>query len=205
MFSLFRGLSAAILGVLLAGPAFAQTAAGSGTADPPADVPAGVTLPADYRIGPEDVLSVVFWREKDMTSDVVVRPDGKITLPLLKDVDAAGYTPEELTTSLTQAAAKYISQPNVTVIVKAINSRKVYVLGQVAKPGAYPFAGDLTVLQAIALAGDVLEYAKKSDVVVVRKVHGKETRFPFNYKDVVKGKHPEQNIALQPGDTVIVP
>ena len=162
-------------------------------------------LPADYVIGPEDVLSIVFWQETALSADVVVRPDGKISLPLLKDVQAAGYTPEQLTDALVKAATKYVSRPNATVIVKQINSRKVFVIGQVAKPGAFPLTGDMTVLQLIAMAGDILVYAKATKVVIVRKEDGSERRLKFNYKDVVKGKNTEQNILLKPGDTVIVP
>jgi polysaccharide export outer membrane protein len=163
------------------------------------------TLPADYVIGAEDVLSIVFWREKEMSADVVVRPDGKISLPLLKDVHAAGYTPEQLTVALVKAASKYIGQPNATVIVKEINSRNVSIIGQVAEPGAFPLTRDMTVLELIALAGDVLEYAKSKGVVIVRKEGENERRFKFNYKEVVKGKNTKQNILLKPGDTVIVP
>jgi polysaccharide biosynthesis/export protein len=166
---------------------------------------ASATLPQDYVIGPEDVLSIVFWREKEMSADVVVRPDGKISLPLLKDVHAAGYTPEQLTVALVKAASKYIGQPNATVIVKEINSRNVSIIGQVAKPGAFLLTRDMTVLELIALAGDVLEYAKSKGVVIVRKEEEGERRFKFNYKEVVKGKNTEQNILLKPGDTVIVP
>ncbi len=163
------------------------------------------TTPRDYVIGPEDVLSIVFWREAEMSAEVVVRPDGKISLPLLKDVQAAGFTPEQLTVALVTAAAKYIGQPNATVIVKEINSRKVSIIGQVAKPGAFPLTRDMTVLELIALAGDVLEYAKSKSVVIVRREEAGDRRFKFNYKDVVKGKNTEQNILLKPGDTVIVP
>src|SRR5262245_52711220 len=166
---------------------------------------APAALPTDYVIGPEDLLSIVFWREKDMSSDVVVRPDGKISLPLLKDVQAAGYTPEQLTGALVKAASKYVSQPNATVIVKEINSRRGFVVGQVAKPGGFPLTRDTTVLELIALAGDVLEYAKSKSIVVLRRENGKEQRFKFNYKDVLKGKNSNQNILLKPGDTVIVP
>ena len=166
---------------------------------------AAAVVPADYVIGPEDVLSIVFWREKDLSADVVVRPDGKISLPLLKDLQAAGLSPDQLTEVLVKAAAKYVSQPNATVMVKEINSRKVFVVGQVAKPGTFPLAGDLTVLQALALAGDVLEYAKATKITVVRVEGGEERRFPFNYKEVVKGKNIAQNIRLKPGDTIIVP
>jgi polysaccharide biosynthesis/export protein len=164
------------------------------------------TLPSDYVIGKEDVLSIIFWRDKELSGDVVVRPDGKITLPLLKDIQAAGYTPEQLTDVVVKAASKYISQPTATVIVKQINSRKVFVIGQVARPGGYMLSGELTVLQLIAMAGDVLEYAKSSRIVVVRKKDdGREERFKFNYNEVVTGRKAQQNILLRPGDTVIVP
>ena len=194
-------LSAASSG--LAGANQAASSDGSTAVNAARVIPAA--LPPDYVIGPEDLLSVVFWREKEMSADVVVRPDGKISLPLLKDVEAAGYTPEQLTNVLVKAASKYISQPNATVIVKEINSRKVFIVGQVAKPGGFPLTGNMTVLELIALAGDVLEFAKSKNVVVVRKENDGERRFKFNYKDVIKGKSIEQNILLKSGDTVIVP
>ena len=176
-------------------------------AKPPITAPGApaVPVPTEYVIGPEDVLTIVFWGEKDLSVEVVVRPDGKITLPLIKDVMVSGLTPEQVTEVLTKAATKFVSQPNATVIVKSINSRKVFVLGQVGKPGPFPLVGDMTVLQLIAQAGDVLEYAKAKNIVVVRKEGGREQRFKFNYPDVLKGKHIEQNILLKPGDTVIVP
>ena len=196
---------AAVCGVLWAPAAAQQPPA---TQEPAkadgASVPSAA-LPRDYVIGPEDLLSIVFWQEPAMSTEVVVRPDGKISLPLLKDVQAAGYTPEQLTGALMKAATKFVARPNATVIVKQINSRKVFVVGQVAKPGAFPLTGDLTVLQVIALAGDVLEYAKSTNVAIVRKEEGREQRFKFNYKQVLKGKNTEQNILLKPGDTVIVP
>ena len=176
--------------------------------DPPASggEPAGApVVPAGYVIGVEDVLSIVFWKDKEMSADVVVRPDGKISLPLLNDVQTAGSTPEQLGQALVAASSKYIEQATVTVIVKEINSRKVFILGQVAKPGAFPLIGTMNVLQLIALAGGVLEYADAKNVTVVRKENGEERRFKFNYKDVVKGKNEQQNIQLQPGDTVVVP
>ena len=195
----------AVLGVLGA-PAAAQQPQNRPDAAKAENVANGAaTLPPDYVIGPQDVLSVVFWQETALSADVVVRPDGKISLPLLKDVQAAGYTPEQLTDALVKAATKYIGRPNATVIVKEINSRKVFVLGQVSKPGTFPLTGDMTVLQVIALAGDVLEYAKSSNVVIVRNEGGVERRYRFNYKNVLKGKNTEQNILLKPGDTVIVP
>jgi polysaccharide export outer membrane protein len=163
-----------------------------------------VPLPAGYVIGPEDVLSVVFWRDKELSADVVVRPDGKISVPLLNDIQAVGYTPEQLADVLVKAATKYIADPTATVIVKEIRSRKVYVLGEVGKPGSVPLIGEMNVLQLIATVGGLLEYADKENITIVRMENGKERRFKFNYKDVVKGKKTEQNIMLKPGDTVVV-
>ena len=167
--------------------------------------PAAVALPPGYIIGAEDILTVVFWRDKDMSSDVVVRPDGKISLPLLNDIDAAGLTPEQLRLKLTEAAGKLIEEPTVTVVVKTINSRKVFVTGQVGKPGPYPLTTTTTVLQLLATAGGVLEYAHSKDIRVMRTEHGRQVSYRFNYKDVVKGKNLKQNIELKPGDTIIVP
>ncbi len=175
------------------------------SASAPAAAPAGATLPPGYVIGPDDVLTVVFWREKDMSAEVTVRPDGKISLPLLNDIDAAGITPEQLRLNLEKAAGKLMSEPNASVSVKTINSRKVYITGNVMKPGTFPLTGEMTVLQVIALAGGLQEYADSKNIVILRKVDGREQSFKFNYKDVTKQKHPEQNIALKPGDTVIVP
>jgi polysaccharide export outer membrane protein len=182
----------------------AQGARGTAAA-PPSAAPAGVTTPPGYVIGPDDALAVVFWREKDLSADVVVRPDGMISLPLLNDVKAEGLTPEQLRVALTAAAGKFVEEPTVTVVVKAINSRKVFITGQVGKPGPYPLAGPMTVLQLIAMSGGVAEYAKKSRIVVVRKEAGKDVTYPFNYEDVMEGKKLQQNIELKPGDTVIVP
>ena len=165
-----------------------------------------VPVPSDYVIGVEDRLGVVFWREQDkaLTTDVVVRPDGKISVPMLNDISAVGLTPEQLAAAVQQAAGKYIRDAAATVIVREIHSRKVYVIGEVAKPGAVEIGGELNVLQALAAAGGFLEHAKKADVVVVRKAADREQRFKFNYKDVVKGKNVEQNIRLLPGDTILV-
>ena len=161
--------------------------------------------PADYLIGPDDVLTIVFWRDKDMSGDVTVRPDGKITLPLVNEVTAAGLTPEQLRAQLTEMAGKLIEEPSITVIVKAINSRNVFVMGQVGKPGPYRLSDRTTVLQMLAIAGGVLEYAKAKDIRIMRTEDGKQLSFKFNYKDVSVGKNLKQNIELKPGDTLIVP
>jgi polysaccharide export outer membrane protein len=181
----------------------AQTASSASPAGTPP--PTGVSVPTGYVIGPEDVLTIVVWREKDMTTDAVVRPDGKITLPLLNDLTAAGLTPDQLRAAIEKAASKYMAEPNATVIVKAINSRKVHILGNVGKAGTYPLTGDMTVLQLIAGAGGLQEYADEKHITVMRKEDGKDRVFKFNYKDVIHQKKLQQNIVLKPGDTVIVP
>ena len=133
-----------------------------------------------------------------------MRPDGKISLPMLNDVPAAGMTPEQLAAAVEKAATKFVRDPGATVIVKEIRSRKVYVIGEVAKPGTFPLASEMNVLQIIAEAGGFLEHANKGDVVIVRNENGQERRFKFNYNDVVRGKNVAQNIRLLPGDTIIV-
>ena len=191
------------------------TAALGQTAPAPAPAPAvpqnsasvatnAAPLPPGYIIGPDDILQIVFWRDKDLSSEVVVRPDGRISLPLINDVMAAGRTPEELRADLVAGASKFLGNPNATVVVKEIRSRKVYIIGEVVKTGTLQLASEMTVLQAIGESGGFVEGADKGDVIIVRNEGGKERRFKFNYNDVVKGKNPEQNIRLMPGDTIIV-
>jgi polysaccharide biosynthesis/export protein len=183
-----------------------QPARGNNPAPPTtAPVPGGVALPPGYVIGPDDLLGVLFWRDKDMSGDVAVRPDGKISLPLLNEIDAAGLTPEQLREKLTTAASKFLEEPNVTVVVKQINSRKVHITGAVAKPGAYPLTAPTTVLQLISMAGGLSEFAKAKEIMVVRVENGRQIAFKFNYKEVAAGKNLKQNIELKPGDSVIVP
>lgn len=177
---------------------------GNGT-KPGVAAPTGVTPPAGYVIGPEDVLAIVFWREKDMSNEVAVRPDGMISLPLINDVKAAGLTPEQLRDQLTKEAEKYIEVPTVSVVVKAINSRKVFITGMVAKQGPYPLTAPTTVLQMISIAGGLHEFADEKNIRILRVENGKQVTYKFNYKDVSKGKKLEQNILLKPGDTIIVP
>jgi polysaccharide export outer membrane protein len=156
-------------------------------------------------IGPDDVLTVVYWRDKEMTTDAVVRPDGKISLPLLNEVQAAGLTPSELRERLTDESKRFIEDPNVTVVVKQINSRKVFVLGEVGRPGPHPLTAPTTVLQLLAAVGGLKEYADSKKIVVIREENGHQKTFRFNYKDVITGKNLSQNIELIPGDTIIVP
>lgn len=202
-------LATLALAVLVPAGAFAQAAA---PAQPPADTTTAQTpeavnavLDPSYVIGPDDVLSILFWRDKDTSTDVVVRPDGKITLPLLNDIVAAGLTPEQLRASIQKAAEQYFQDPNVSVVVKAVNSRRVYVTGSVNKPGPYLLTSKTTVLQMLAQAGGLGDFAKKDKIAVMRTVNGQTQLFKFNYKDVIEGKKLEQNIELRPGDTIVVP
>jgi len=162
------------------------------------------TIPSGYIIGADDLLTIRFWADAQLSADVVVRPDGKISLPLLNDVQAAGLTPEQLNVALEKSASKYIAEPDATVIVREVRSRKVYVLGQVARPNPVPLNTEMNVLQVLTAAGGLLEYADKGNIMILRVENGRERRFKFNYRDVVKGKNMQQNILLQPGDTVIV-
>jgi polysaccharide export outer membrane protein len=159
-----------------------------------------------YVIGPEDQLGVLFWRDAEMSGDVTVRPDGMITLPLVRDVKAAGLTPSQLADKIQEAAREYVQDASVTVVVRQINSRKVFITGEVANPGAYPMgASSMTVMQLIAVAGGLTEWAESDRITIMRVEGGKSRVFPFNYKDVARGKKAEQNILLRPGDTVVVP
>ena len=208
-----QGASLIVIGALVAGFAAAARAQ-TGKASAPAALaeaavsakPGGVTPPADYVIGPDDALGIVFWREKDMSTDVVVRPDGKISLPLINDLQAAGLSPGQLRESVQTEAARYFEDPNVTVIVKQINSRKIFITGQVMKPGPYALSGPTTVLQLIALAGGLTEFADQERIIVWRNnPAGQQISYVFNYKAVSHRRNLEQNITLRPGDTVVVP
>lgn len=159
----------------------------------------------DYKIGPQDVLTINVWKEPDVSREVPVRPDGKISLPLLNDVEAAGLTPMQLANSLTDSLKKFISSPQVTVIVKEINSRRVYVIGEVVRAGTFPLLPKMTVLQIVSSCGGFTQFANPKKIYVLRTKDSKQTKIPFNYKEVVSGKNPEQNIELQPGDTIVVP
>jgi len=161
----------------------------------------------NYMIGPDDVLSIVFWRDKDMSCELcVVRPDGKISLPLMNDVQAGGLTPGELRDAVSAMARQYVEDPSVTVVVKEIKSRKVFITGMVEKPGPYPLNGPTTVVQLISLAGGLKEFTDGKKILIMRAdKSGRQTGRVFNYQKVLAGKNLEQNIELQPGDTVVVP
>jgi len=178
---------------------------GQKPAAPPVAPAVAAPAPPGYVIGPDDVLGVVFRYDRDMTSDVTVRPDGMISLPMLNDIQAAGLTPEELRDRITERAKKYIEDPAVTVIIRTINSRKVFITGEVTRPGPYPLTAPTTVIQLIALAGGLTEFANKGKITIMRMENGRPMSYPFNYKDVMNRKNLKQNIELRPGDTVIVP
>jgi polysaccharide export outer membrane protein len=158
-----------------------------------------------YKIGPQDVLIIDVWKEEGLTRTVPVRPDGKITLPLLNDIQAVGLTPMELAGIISEQLKKYITSPQVTVSVTEINSRRVYVTGEVLKGGAYALLPHMTVLQALSSSGGFTQFARVKSIYVLRTDHGKQTKVPFNYKEAVNGKNPGQNIELLPGDVIVVP
>ena len=193
--------------IIVSGPAAGQSgpARAESTAAASKVASAAAVVPPGYVIGPEDQLSIVFWRDKDLSLDVIVRPDGKISLPLLNDVQASGLTPEQLRQTVTEAAKRYLEDPTATVVVRQINSRKVFITGEVEKPGTYSLGGPTTVLQLIATAGGVKEYADREKIVILRSENGKEVGYRFNYKQVVTQKNMKQNIELKPGDTIVVP
>ena len=166
---------------------------------------AGVATPPGYVVGPDDVLGIVFWREKDLSADVVVRPDGMITLPLLDEIKVVGLTPLELRQKVMAEASKLVEDANVTIVVRQVNSRKVFITGNVSRPGSYPLTAPTTVVQLIALAGGLLEFADESDIQVMRAEAQGAVSHKVNYKQLSKGRDLKQNIELKPGDTVIVP
>ncbi len=204
--------------VLISVLAWAQAGAPAGQQAPP---PESDKKPADqkaspppakgdsdetYVIGADDVLAINVWKEPEVSRSVPVRSDGKISLPLVGELQAAGQTPHQLEDGIKQRLQNYISEPEVTVILQDSKSQKINILGMVARPGAYLLASSTTVLDAIAMAGGFRDFAKQKSVYVLRTVEGgRQKRLPFNYKEVIKGKKPDQNIRLLPRDTVVVP
>lgn len=198
-------------GQLLAQNAGVQAAKGAQAASAKAEAPADKTgtVPASsvpaasdnsYLIGPQDVLNVQVWKEKELSGTVPVRPDGKISLPLLDDVQAAGLTAMQLSTNIAGKLKKYVEDPKVTVVVEQVNSRQVYVLGEVNRPGVFSLHPQMTVLQAIAKAGGLTPYAHKKKIQIKRADQAPQR---FNYDQAIKGK--SADVDLQPGDTIIVP
>jgi polysaccharide export outer membrane protein len=158
-----------------------------------------------YSIQPNDVLEIFVWKNPDLTRKVLVRPDGRISFPLVQDLEAAGISPGELKDRIESRLKEYLTAPNVTVIVDAIQSYRVYVLGKVQKPGALTVEKPIMVLQALALAGGFQDFAKDSEITIIRNFGKENIVFEFNYRDVIKGKQPSQNILLRSGDVVVVP
>lgn len=176
---------------------------GLATAQERAAKPAAVGSPttSGYVIAPADVLRIIVWKEPDLTLDVTVRLDGMITVPLLGDVQAAGRGPSQIAASLTSELQRFVEKPRVTVSVSQTSAR-VYVVGQMARPGEFPLSGRMTVLKALALAGGFKEFAKPDSIVIVRE---DQTVIPFNYKRIADGKDASQNVLLRAGDTIVVP
>jgi polysaccharide export outer membrane protein len=161
--------------------------------------------PLVYRIGIEDELQISVWKEPELSITAVVRPDGMITMPLLNDIYVVGFQPVELQALLAEKLKPFVNEPQVTVVIRGIKSRKVFVYGQVLKAGAYPLVTKKTVLEILTEAGGLAPFAKKRSIYILREVNGKKTQIPFNYNDALKGKSPQSNVELLPGDIVVVP
>jgi polysaccharide biosynthesis/export protein len=204
---------------LAQGLTLAQAASPAAQAGPPPK-PAGSTPPAPagvgqpvvapsgpppgYLIGPDDLITIKVWQDDKMSGDVVVRPDGKVTLALINDIQAAGLTPDQFRLAVMAAAGKFVQEPTVDVYIKQINSRKIFITGEVAKPNEYPLSGRMTVMQAIAKAGGLTEYANKSKVTILRTENGNTVVLKVNYSDILSGKNVKQNYELRAGDVVNV-
>jgi polysaccharide export outer membrane protein len=159
-----------------------------------------------FVIGNDDLLSINVWKEPDVSRSIPVRSDGRISLPLVGEVQAAGRTPLQLEHEISSRLRNYIAEPEVTVMVQQINSEKFNILGQVVKPGSYSLVSGTTVLDAIAISGGFRDFAKQKGIYILRQgSSGSQSRISFNYKDVINGKHPEQNIKLESRDTIVVP
>jgi len=168
-------------------------------------VPLSTVKNSVYLIGPEDVLDVSVWKEPDVSRVVTVRPDGQISLPLINDIQAAGLSPEQLASTIAEKLRKFVNEPQVTVIVTAMNSQRVFVIGEVLRAGAFPLLPGMTVLQALGSAGGFTTFADVKKIHIMRVRDGKKIQFQFNYREVLKGNQPERNINLEPGDTIVVP
>jgi len=191
----------------------ASTAAASSTtaSAPAAPIAAASTdsttsQAASYVVGEADVLRVNVWKQPELSqANVRVRPDGMVSLPLIGDVKVSGMTPVQIEARLVAGLKSYVNEPRVTVAVIEVASKMVYVTGEIARPGAYPLVGPVDILQLIAKAGGVTPYAHRKSMFVLRQVEGSKQKLSVNYNQIIRGKSPEQNINLQPGDTVVVP
>lgn len=175
------------------------------TQDKPAEISAPAPAASVYRIQPGDLLTVSVWKEADLQTEVVVRPDGGISLPLANEVAVAGHTVDEVRAAIEERLRKYIPDPVVTVALKQISGNRIYVVGKVNRPGDFPLTGAINVMQALGLAGGATPFASLNKVRILRHEGGKETAFKFRYYEVESGHKLEQNILLHSGDTVVVP
>src|ERR1700683_2708429 len=166
--------------------------------------PPAPEIPSDYVIGADDLLRITVWKEPDMNVSLPVRPDGKISLPLLDDVQAAGMTPMQLAASIKEKLKKYISDPRVTVVVTEMISQRIYVLGEVTHSGVMPLLPHMTMLQALSSAG-FTQFSNLKAIYLLRTQDGQQTKIPFNYKNAIKARGDQPNIVLRPGDTIVVP
>jgi polysaccharide biosynthesis/export protein len=201
-----------ILSVCLVSVAYSQSSKAQKEIKPAATnteavqgVPAGPVDDSNYIIGPEDLIQVFVWKEPELTQTLAVRPDGKISLPLLNDLTASGQTTLQLKERITNGLKQYIAEPTVTVIVQSARSRKASIMGEVARPGTYFINGPTNVLQLISLAGGFRDFASTDKVSIVRQENGKTVKLRFNYRDFLKGKNLNQNILVLPGDIIVVP
>ena len=193
-----------IVGILL------LLAVGAGAQDNANDKPKAATgtensaVPATYVIGADDTLHIDVWKEPDLTVTLPVRPDGMISLPLLNDVQAAGLTPMELATKITEKLKKYLADPRVTVVVTQMNSQRIFATGEVLHPGPMSLLPHMNILQALSAAG-FTQYASTKGIYILRTENGKQVKIPVNYRQLLKGEGIDQSIILKPGDTIVVP
>ena len=201
-------LSVVLMTLVLSGPPAvghaAPQEAGPATPTAPPEVAGVAPEDSEYRIGVEDILAISVWRDPDLTREVPVRPDGRISLPLLQDIQASGKTPKELAQEIQRRLKEFLSSPSVTVIVKEVNSLKAYLLGEVLKPGSIPLRSKVRLLQAISMAGGLTAFGGRNGVVIYRQTADGEKVIELSYRDIVSGRRPEDNLALEPGDTIVV-
>ena len=205
--ALFVGLLSTSIGVA-AQQSVTKPVASATQAPRPAQTPAPVgpppVVPASYIVGPDDSIQVLVWKEPNFSGSFPVRPDGMITIPLVGDITASGRTPMDLAKEITEKLKSFVNDPTVTVTVMAVNSKRVFLMGEVAHIGPIPLTSDLTPLQAIASAGGLTQFAKKSQIYILRGEAGKQKRIPFDYKKAIKDGN-QQGVTLLPGDTIVVP
>ena len=167
-------------------------------------VPAGVVDPSTYVIGPADVIQISVWKEADLSMSLPVRPDGNISMPLLHDIPAAGFTPVQLASDISERLKKFVQDPQVTVVVTVVNSQHVFLLGEVAHPGPVSLTAGMTTLQALSTAGGLTQFANSKHIYILRTEQGTQRKIAFRYKDALKGVE-GQNFILKAGDTIVVP